>query len=326
MSSPRRSQAAWRGSRWLRPLAHSVLRDRPRSPSLDRSSTGSERLPAGRTRRIHGAAVVAAAPLAGLIYLVVPTHHPLAVVVMGLGCLAATIAPLRWPALGAAGAAFCLALLVLPRFPHDAHNSILLLVGGAIALAIVVATDALRHPSLRLPELPAARRAPSTPEELRRHALRLGATIAVAATIVLVTGDASTFTARSSWMLIGVWIALQPQQASTRHVALQRGIGTAIGGLLTIPLALALPGTMWAGWILMALVFVSFGLRTVNYAWYCVVLTPIVVIGFAGGPLDVRVLAARVPWTAAGVLLAVLAGRILWTRSTTASRQLAVAA
>ena len=58
----------------------------------------------------------------------------------------------------------------------------------------------------------------------------------------------------------------------------------------------------------------SFGLRSVNYAWYCVALTPIVVLGFAGGPLDYRILAARVTWTAAGVALAMIARNVLWTR------------
>ena len=46
----------------------------------------------------------------------------------------------------------------------------------------------------------------------------------------------------------------------------QRGtaawLGTAIGAILTVPVALAVPGTVWAGWILTALVFVRFGLRS----------------------------------------------------------------
>ncbi len=88
-----------------------------------------------------------------------------------------------------------------------------------------------------------------------------------------------------------------------------------VGAALTILLAATLPHGIWIGWIFLPLAFVCFGLRSVNYAWYCVVLTPIVVLGFAGGPLDPQVLAARVTWTVIGVALAVLARTALWSRT-----------
>ena len=76
-----------------------------------------------------------------------------------------------------------------------------------------------------------------------------------------------------------------------------------------------MPGSIWIGWLLVVLAFVAFGLRTVNYAWYCIVLTPIVVLGFTSGPLNLPVLAARVAWTTVGVLLAVIATTVLWSRT-----------
>jgi hypothetical protein len=115
-------------------------------------------------------------------------------------------------------------------------------------------------------------------------------------------------------MLLGLWIALQPQAPATRNLALQRGVGTALGGLLTIAVAIAAPAAVWVGWIFLILAFASFRLRTVNYAWSCVLLTPIVVLGFAGAPLDPQVLAARVAWTVAGVVLAAVASGVLWQR------------
>jgi uncharacterized membrane protein YccC len=111
-----------------------------------------------------------------------------------------------------------------------------------------------------------------------------------------------------------LWIALQPGASATRSLALQRGAGTVVGALVTLAFGVVVPHTIWLGWVLAVLAFVAFGLRTVNYAWYCVVLTPIVVLGFAGQPLDHRVLAARVAWTTAGVLLAVAARELLWAR------------
>ncbi len=84
-------------------------------------------------------------------------------------------------------------------------------------------------------------------------------------------------------MSLGLWIALQPQPDATRHAPLQRGAGTAVGAVLTLLVASALPAALWPGWLFLAPAFVAFGLRTVNYAWYCVALTPIVVLGRPGG-------------------------------------------
>jgi hypothetical protein len=269
-------------------------------------------LAAGSTRRRYGPGVVAAVPAAALVWAVVaPTS------VLGIGCLvaaalAAGLVPLRSPAAGAVASSFALSLIVLAHAPAGTHTALVLLAGGAGAMALVVATDALRHPGLRLPPLPAPAVAAVAPEERRRPAVRLAVTIGLAASLAAVIGEGSAFAAHSSWMLLGVWIALQPHAAVTRHVALQRATGTVAGGLLTVALAVAVPGVVWIGWPFLALAFVAFGLRTVNYAWYCVALTPLVVLGFVQSELDVQVLAARVTWTALGVGLAVVARHVLW--------------
>jgi hypothetical protein len=271
-------------------------------------------LPAGPTRRLYGPALVVALPAAALLASTAPIHTVGGVAVLVAATLVAGLAPLRSPAAGAVASAFALSLIVLAHVPSDAHTALLLLAGGVIAMGIVVASDALRHPRLGLPALPSTAGRIVEPDERRRHALRLAVTLALTAGIAAVAGDASTFAAHSSWMLLGVWIALQPHAAVTRHVALQRGAGTALGALLTLLLAVAFPHGVWLGWLFLALAFVAFGLRTVNYAWYCVLLTPIVVLGFADTPLDVQVLVARVAWTAAGVVLAAVARHVLWNR------------
>jgi hypothetical protein len=276
-------------------------------------------LPAGPIRRRQAPMILAAAPIVSLLYVAVPTHHPLAAAVMAVGCLAATLVPLRWPATASASAAAAMSLIMLPRFAGEPSVAILLLAGGTVALSLILATDGLRHPRLPLPALPTTRRAPSERAEMRLHALRLGVGIAVAATIALLAGEASGFTSRSSWMLLGLWIALQPQHGATRLLALQRGAGTAAGGLLTIAVALVMPSMVWIGWLFLLLTFVCFGLRSVNYAWYCIVLTPIVVFGLAGGPLAIDILAARVAWTIAGVVLAAVVRTVLWNRDVSAA-------
>jgi Fusaric acid resistance protein-like len=271
-------------------------------------------LPAGRARRRYGPAVVVAVPAAAVLTSAVPAHSVGGVVILLVAALIAGLAPLRSPAAGAVAGAFALSLIVLAHMPSGAHTAALLLGGGGFAMVLVVATDALRHPRLGLPSLPSPAIAVVEPHERRRHAVRLVVTIAIAAGVAAIAGDSSTFAAHSSWMLLGVWIALQPHAAATRHVALQRGAGTALGALLTLVLAVALPHGLWLGWLFLALAFLAFGLRTVNYAWYCVLLTPIVVLGFTAAPLDVQVLLARVAWTAGGVELAVLARHLLWHR------------
>ena len=281
-------------------------------------------LPAGRIRRRYGSALVAALPGAALLTATVPAQSLGGIAVLVAAALVAALAPLRSPAAGAVADAFALSLIVLAHVPSGAHTALLLLAGGVIAMGLVVATDALRHPRLGLPALPAPAVSVVEPHERRRHAVRLAVTLALAAAVAALAGDTSSFGAHSTWMLLGVWIALQPHASVTRHVALQRGAGTALGALLTLVLVVAVPHGLWLGWLFLALAFVAFGLRTVNYAWYCVLLTPIVVLGFGDGPLDVQVLLARVAWTAAGVALAVLARHLIWQREPAPAPALAV--
>ena len=263
-------------------------------------------LPAA-VRRPQTAALVVVMPLACLVARVVPADHASGVVMVALGCAAAALVPMRWPTWGGVSTVAGIGLLIAPRFPADGRSAVLLLAGGVVALALVAVTEPLGHPRLRLPALPTVRRTPATGDQVRRHAVRLGTTIGVAATISLLVGHTSTFTAHSSWMLLAAWIALQPQPLASRHMALSRGAGTAAGAVVTLLLAFALPHTIWIGWAFLLLLFLAFGLRTVNHTWYCVLLTPVVVLGFAGTPLDPEMLAARVAWTAAGVLLAAVA-------------------
>jgi uncharacterized membrane protein YccC len=117
-------------------------------------------------------------------------------------------------------------------------------------------------------------------------------------------GTASTFAAQSGWLGIGAWIALDPHLDATVAKGVARLGGTLAGGALVLAIAALAPAHLWLGWLGLGLALVAFTLRPVNYAWYCVFLTPVVVLGL--GPLDPDpgVLAARLVWTAAGVALA----------------------
>lgn len=268
-------------------------------------------IPPGPTRVPVGLALIAVLPLVSATQHVVEPHSVPGVALMALGGLVASLAVVvsRTAAVFARTAG--IGLLVSAALPATARTAWLLLLGGAIALVVVLVTQLLLHPRLALPDLPTSR--PPAPErgDLIRHAFRLAATLFAAGAVAEWIGADSEFAAHSSWMLIGIWIAMQPHAAATRDTALQRSAGTVLGGLLTVALGFV-PHGLWLGWLFLVLAFVAFGLRTVNYAWYCVGLTPIIVLGFAGTDLSTELLVARIVWTAVGVGVAFLARVLLW--------------
>ena len=77
-------------------------------------------------------------------------------------------------------------------------------------------------------------------------------TIAVAATIALLAGDIDVH----GPLVVDAdrpWIALQPQQTATWNVAIQRGLGTAVGAAPDDPVVMAVtPPTVRIGWVLLS--------------------------------------------------------------------------
>jgi hypothetical protein len=255
-----------------------------------------------------------AATVAGVcaLYGVVPVHSPAGVVAVAAGAAVAGLSQLGPRLLAPVGTGLGLALFLVAEVPSTAHDAAVLAAGVALGLVVVVLTEPLRHPRVGLPALPAPVRPPADPLAQRRHAVRLAATIGVAATVTAVVGSGSVFAGHSVWMLLGVWIAMQPNRARSHVSAAQRALGTLAGGLAVVAVSTLLVHLVWIGWVLVALAFVGFGLRNVNYSWYCIGLTPIVVLGFSGHDLEPQVLVARLVWTLAGTLLALAAWTVLW--------------
>ncbi len=273
-------------------------------------------LPSWQIRRTYAPLLVAALPVAALVDSAVPPHSVTGIGLLVLAALLAGLAPLRSTGAGAvAGKAFALALIVLGHVPGTGSARWCCCSVATAAMALVVVTDILRHPRLGLPTLPAPAVLAIDPAERLRHAVRLAVTLGAVATLVALVGESTPFAAHSSWMLLGAWIALQPHAHLTRHMAVQSRRRRRARCLVTVLLATTMPHGLWIGWVFLALAFVAFGLRTVNYSWYCVLLTPIVVLGFADLTLDGQVLLARITWTAAGVLVAVVARHVLWSRA-----------
>ncbi|QXC61177.1 FUSC family protein [Aquihabitans sp. G128] len=175
-------------------------------------------------------------------------------------------------------------------------------------MAVTLLTSHLTPDHLRT-----TRRLPSPdPLVVRHHAVRLALALGFAGTVAEAVGSSTPIREHALWLGIGVWIVLQPYLHDTVAKAVQRGIGTVAGGLLTLALVQAVPAGLWVGWMFLVLAFVCFGIRPVNYGWYCVFLTPIIVIGFGPVVHDYAVLEARLGWTIAGSLLALLVRFALW--------------
>lgn len=265
-----------------------------------------------RSRVPSSGAVVAGLGAAGLLAQVVHLRSAFGVVVLAAAAGATALAPAVSPRFAAAFRAFALTLVLLVAVAPSARATELLVLGSLLAFASVEATRPLGRTRLLAPRMPR----PVAPAPLDRsattaHALRLAVAIGLCAWLALAVGATSPFTAHATWAMVGVWVALRPHHHLTRDLAVQRFAGTVVGAAATLAVVAAYPSGHWLGWGLVPLVFVAFGLRSVNYAWYCVAVTPVIVVGFTGTELEPDVLAARVIWTALGVAIAYLVARLI---------------
>ena len=140
-----------------------------------------------------------------------------------------------------------------------------------------------------------------------RHALRVGTVTAAA---VLLAGLLEL--PRGYWVTITVVIILQPYTGATTLKAVQRVIGTVVGGMLTAAL-----GAMFhdeRAILVMAFVFaaVSVALLPINYTAFSVFLTPTFVLLAEASAGDWHLAGVRVLDTIIGGVLALLGARLLW--------------
>jgi uncharacterized membrane protein YccC len=140
-----------------------------------------------------------------------------------------------------------------------------------------------------------------------RYALRLG----------LVTAAAVWLTwaldlARGYWVTITIVIILQPHTGATTLKAMQRVLGTVVGGALT-----ALLGALFHDpWAILALAFVfsatCVALLPLNYAAFSVFLTPTFVLLAEANAGDWHLAGLRIVNTLIGGGLALIGARLLW--------------
>jgi hypothetical protein len=249
--------------------------------------------------------VVATAALSGAVDL---HARVLLLAVAGLVAGLTLRAPLVPRAVAQAAA---LTLIIGAALPPGAVTGRFLLAGGLLAVVAVVATARFAVPA------PVRH---FTTDVAVHHALRLAALLAIAGVVQCLVGTGSEFGSHARWLALGMWVALDPMLDATVMRASQRLAGTFAGAAFIAVLVTALGGHPWLGWVGLALAFIAFSIRPVNYSWYCAALMPVIVLGTGPMVFNGEVLAARVVWTALGVGAALAVRLVAWP--TVAHREL----
>jgi uncharacterized membrane protein YccC len=190
---------------------------------------------------------------------------------------------------------------------------------------VTVTIDAFQRDAATLPAFAATRlHPPTTPAahwdaaHLRaimrpssgafRHAMRT--TTLSAAVFILVQAAALP---HGSWAVLAVLRVLRPQYAVTRERAVQRVAGNLIGGTCAALLIAAVHQPDTIAVILFVIITAGFTLRPLNYAFWVVFGTPLVLlIGDVSHPGNWVDAFVRIALTVLGTTAALLGSRLLW--------------
>ena len=140
-----------------------------------------------------------------------------------------------------------------------------------------------------------------------RHALRAGVVTAVAVWLAGALG-----LPRGDWVTITVVIILQPYTGVTTLKAVQRVLGTVVGGILTAALGALFHDPIAITVMSFVFAAVSVALLPINYAAFSVFLTPTFVLLAEASAGDWSLAGVRVLDTLIGGVLALLGARLLW--------------
>ncbi|MBY8842902.1 FUSC family protein [Streptomyces sp. SP2-10] len=156
--------------------------------------------------------------------------------------------------------------------------------------------------------IPGIRTVAALPAGTVRHALR---TTTVSSAVFLLTQAVAL--SHGEWATLAVLRVLRPQYAATRERVAQRVIGNVVGGGCAAVLVAVVHEPTALSLILFALITAGFALRPVNYAFWVVFGTPLVLlIGDVSHPGDWSDAAVRIAMTVLGTGAALLGSRLLW--------------
>ncbi|HEY0996392.1 MAG TPA: FUSC family protein, partial [Gemmatimonadaceae bacterium] len=142
-----------------------------------------------------------------------------------------------------------------------------------------------------------------------RYALRVGIVTALA---VWLTGQFAI--PHGYWVTITAVVILQPYSGATTVKAMQRLLGTVLGGILTAALGAALHDPRWILVLSFLFAGICVAVLPINYALFSMFLTPTFVLLAEVGTGDWHLAEVRVLNTLLGASLALLGSRLLWPR------------
>jgi uncharacterized membrane protein YccC len=143
-----------------------------------------------------------------------------------------------------------------------------------------------------------------------RHALRVGVTVTLA--VALTHRFALS---RGYWVTMAAAVILQPQLPATLSRAVQRVLGTVLGGVLAALLLSRVHDPRAVLALVFALSVVSVAVQPINYALYAALLTPTFVLLAESGAHEPGLVQARIVNTLLGGALALAGARLLWPMS-----------
>ena len=143
-----------------------------------------------------------------------------------------------------------------------------------------------------------------------RHASRTAVTIAAPLAFTMFW-----FTPYDHWLTITIFATMQPYFSLTYTRAIERIIGTALGGVIgaVVGLACTTPVSIAAAMFLLSVI--AFAIRAVSFGLFMMALTPMVVLLVETGAPDTHgwlIAGARATFTTIGGLIAVGANFLLW--------------
>jgi uncharacterized membrane protein YccC len=143
-----------------------------------------------------------------------------------------------------------------------------------------------------------------------RHALRSAATAAPALGFTMYW-----FTPYDHWLTITIVATMQPYFSLTYTRAIERIVGTALGGLIAAAVGLACTTPVTTAAAMFGLSIAAFTIRSVSFGLFTMALTPLVVLLVETGASDTgdwQIAIARAVLTTIGGLIAVAANFLLW--------------
>jgi uncharacterized membrane protein YccC len=143
-----------------------------------------------------------------------------------------------------------------------------------------------------------------------RHALRCSVTAALPLAYTMVC-----FTPYDHWLTITVVATMQPYYSLTYTRAVERIIGTALGGVVAAAVGLVCTTPLAIAAAMFPLSMLALSVRAVSFGLFMAALTPLIVLLVETGAPDTgewRIAVARAALTAIGGVIAVAAGFVLW--------------